>query len=51
MTLKISKTLDKREDQSLDDLLEFMDKIFGKFNEVSHKNILHAPVDLYDIWV
>ena len=49
VTLKISRTLDKRENQSLDDLLDIMDKIFGRFNEVSHINILHALVDLYDI--
>ena len=49
VTLKISKTLDKRENQSLDDLLDYMDKNFGRLNEVSHINILHALVDLYDI--
>ena len=49
VTLKISRTLDKRENQSLDDLLDFMDKNLGRFNEVSHVNILHALVDLYDI--
>ena len=49
VTLKISRTLDKRENQSLDDLLDYMDKNLGRFNEVSHINILHAPVDLYDI--
>ena len=42
VTLKISRTLDKREDQSLDDLLDYMDKNLGRFNEVSHINILHA---------
>ena len=49
VTLKISRTLDKRENESLDDLLDYMDKNFGSFNEVSHINILHAIVDLYDI--
>ena len=49
VTLKISRTLDKRENESLDDLLDYMDKNIGRFNEVSHINILHALVDLYDI--
>ena len=49
VTLKISRTLDNRENQSLDDLLDYMDKNLGRFNEVSHINILHALVDLYDI--
>ena len=49
VTLKVSRTLDKRENQSLDDLLENMDKNLRRFNEVSHINILHAFVDLYDI--
>ena len=49
VTLKISRTLDKRENQSLEDLLDYLDKILGRFNEVSHINILHALVDLYDI--
>ena len=49
VTLKISRTLDKRENQSLEDLLDYMDKNLGRFNEVSHINILHALVDLYDI--
>ena len=49
VTLKISRTLAKRENQSLDDLLDYMDKNLGRFNEVSHINILHALVDLYDI--
>ena len=49
VTLKISRTLDKRENQSLDDLLDNMDKNLGRFNEVSQINILHALVDLYDI--
>ena len=49
VTLKCSKTLDKRENQSLDNLLDYRDKNFGRFNEVSHINILHALVDLYDI--
>ena len=49
LALKISRTLGKRENQSLDDLLDYMDKNLGRFNEVSHINILHALVDLYDI--
>ena len=49
VTLKISRTLDKREHQSLDDLLEYMDKNLWRFDGVSHINILHALVDLYDI--
>ena len=49
VTLKTSRTLDKRETQSLNDLLDYMDKNLGRFNEVSHINILHALVDLYDI--
>ena len=49
VTLKISRTLNKRENQSFDDLLDFLDKNLGRFNEVSHINILHALVDLYDI--
>ena len=49
VTLKNSRTLEKRENQSLDDLLDYMDKNLGRFNEVSHINILHALVDLYDI--
>ena len=49
VTLKVSRTLDKRENESLDDLLDYMDKNLGSFNEVSHINILHALVDLYDI--
>ena len=49
VTLRISTTLDKRENQSLDDLLDYMEKNLGRFNEVSHINILYALVDLYDI--
>ena len=49
VTLKNSKTLDKKENQSLDDLLDFMDNNLGRFNEVSHINILQALADLYDI--
>ena len=49
VTLKISRTLDKRENQSLDDLLVYMDKNLGRFNEVSHIYILHALVDLNEI--
>ena len=49
VTRKTSRTLDKRENQSLDNLLDYMDKKLGRYNEVSHINILHALVDLYDI--
>ena len=49
VTPKVSRTLDKRENQSLDDLLDYMDKNLGRFNEVSHINIMHVLVDLYDI--
>ena len=49
VTLKISRTLEKRKNQSLDDLQDYMDKNLGRFSEVSHINILHALVDLYDI--
>ena len=49
VSLKISRTLDKREKQSLDDLLDYMDKNLRRFNDVSYINILHALVDLYDI--
>ena len=49
VTLKIPRKLDKRENQSLDDLLDYMDKNLGRYSEVSHINILHALVDLYDI--
>ena len=46
VTLKISRTLDKRENQSLDDLPDYMDKNLGRFNEVSHINILHTLFEL-----
>ena len=49
VSLKNSRTLDKRENQNLNDLLDYMDKNSGSFNEVSNINILHALVDLYDI--
>ena len=49
VTLKISRTLDKRENQSLDNLLHYMDENLGRFIEVSHINILYALADLYDI--
>ena len=49
VTLKVSRTLDMRENQSLDDLLDYMDKNIGRFIEVSHINLLHGLVDLYDI--
>ena len=49
VTLKFSRTLGKRENQSLDDLADYMDKNLGRFKKVSHINILHALVDLNDI--
>ena len=49
VTLKDSRTLDKRENQSMDNLLDYMDRNLGRFNEVSHINILHTLVCLYDI--
>ena len=49
VTLNFVRTLDKRENQSMDDLLDHMDKNIGIFNEVSHINVQHALVDLYDI--
>ena len=48
VTLKISKILDKGENQSLDDLLNFMDTNLGALHEVSRISLLHALVDLYD---
>ena len=42
VTLKISRTLDKGENQSLDNLLDYMDRNLGRFDEVSHINILHV---------
>ena len=50
VTLGTSRTLDKKENQSLDDLPDYMDKKLRRFNEVTHINILHAVVDLHDIW-
>ena len=47
--LKISRTLDKKENQSWDDILDYMNKNLGRFNEVPHFNNLHALVDQYDI--
>ena len=49
VTLKISRTLDKRGNQSLGDLLDYTDKNLGRFSEVSDINILHFLVDLCDI--
>ena len=46
MTLKVSRKLNKWENQKLDDLLDYMEKILGRFKEVSQINILHAPDDL-----
>ena len=48
VTLKISKNMDTGENQSLDDLLNFMDTNLGALHEVSHINLLRALVDLYD---
>ena len=48
VTVKISKKLDKGENQSLDDLLNFMDNNLCAMHEVSHINLQHALVDLYD---
>ena len=48
VTLKISEKLDKGGNQSLDDLLNFMDTNLGALHEVSQINLLHALVDLYD---
>ena len=42
VTLKVCRTLDKRKKQNLNDLLDYMDKNFGRFNEVLHINNLHA---------
>ena len=49
VTLKVSRTLVKTENQSLEDLLVYMVNNLGRFNEVSHINILHALVDLNGI--
>ena len=46
LELKTSNALDKMENQSLDDLLDYMDKKPGRFNKVSHINFLRALVDL-----
>ena len=48
VTLKISKKIHNGENQSLDDLLNFMDINLGELHEVSQVNLLHALVDLYD---
>ena len=50
VTLKTYRMLVKRENQNLDDLLDYMEKNLGRFHEVSHINVLHALVDLNDIW-
>ena len=49
LTLKISRVLDKRENQSLDDLFNFMDIELGALHELSQVNILHALKKLYEI--
>ena len=48
-SLKISRTLGKRENQSFDDLPVYMDENFGQFNEFSHINILDALVDIFEL--
>ena len=48
VTLKISKKLDKGENQSLDDLLNFLDTNLGALHEVSRINVLRALIHLYD---
>ena len=50
VTLKRFSTLDKKENQTIDDVLNSMNKNLRRLNKVSHVNILHALVDLYDIW-
>ena len=50
VTSKISSTLDKRGNKNLNDPLDSVEKNIGRFHEVSHINILHALVDLSDIW-
>ena len=45
---KISKKLDKGENKSLNDVVNFMDTNLGELHEVSQINLLRALVDLYD---
>ena len=47
--VKTSTMLDKRVNQSLNGLLDYMDQNLGRFNEVSDINILQAFDDLYGI--
>ena len=49
VALKTSRTLDKKENQNFDYLLDYVDKNLGRFNEVSHIKNVHIHVDLYDI--
>ena len=49
VTLEISRTLENKENQSLDDLLIYMETNLGVFSEVSQINILHALVNIYDV--
>ena len=49
VTITISRTLEKKENQNLDDLLIYMDKNLGVFSVVSQINILHALVNIYDV--
>ena len=49
LTSKVSRTLDKGESRSSDDLMEYMNETLERRNEVSNINILHALVDLSDI--
>ena len=50
VTWKLSRTLDKRENQSLDDLLEYKDKNLGRLNEVPRINILDGFAEINVIW-
>ena len=47
VTPKTSSTLHKSEKQRLDDLLDYMDKNLGRFNEVSYINILRPCVLIF----
>ena len=38
------------DNQSLNDYLDYTDSNLGRFNEVLHIIVLHAFVDLYDVW-
>ena len=47
VNLNFSSTPGNWENQSLCDLLDYMDKNLERCNEVSHINMLHALVDLH----